>query len=155
MHFLLKQKSGMSLVEVIIASAIVLSLSLILISVNLTYLKTTEINLKSVKSTYLIEEGIETVNFLKNNDWANLGNLGTTYYLIWTGSAWAATTTQSYVDQIFERKFITESVNRDSNNDIVLINGILDTNTRKLTVSVSWIDASGTTTKSISSYLMK
>ena len=64
-----KKKGGMSLVEVIIASAIVLLLSAVLISANLSYLKTANTNLKNIKAIYLAEEGIEVVNFLKSKKW--------------------------------------------------------------------------------------
>ena len=145
----------MSLVEVIIASAIVLMLSLIFISVNLNYYKSSETSLKTVKATFLAEEGTEAVNFIKNQDWNNLGTVGTNYYLVWINGVWTATTTKNYIDQVYERKYYTENVNRDSNSDIILAGGTLDPNTRKLTVAVSWVDASGTTTKAISSYVFK
>ena len=145
----------MSLIEVIIASAIVLALSLVLISVNLAYLKTSKSTLEIVKATYLAEEGIETVNFLKNKDWANLGAVSTNYYLWWTGVTWVSTTTKSYIDQVYERKFFTENVNRDASSDITSGAGTLDANTRKLTVQVTWLSNGATTTKSISTYLMK
>jgi len=150
-----KKKSGMSLVEVIIAAAIILALSIALISANLSYLRTSNTNIKITKAVYLAEEGVEAVNFIKNNNWADLGNIGTNYYLYWTGSTWLATTTINVIDGKFERSFFTESVNRDLNDDIVLVGGATDVNTRKLTVQVSWSDNTATTTKSISAYLMK
>jgi type II secretory pathway pseudopilin PulG len=145
----------MSLIEVVIASALVLLLSGVLISVNLTYLRTANTNLKAVKAIYLAEEGVEAVNFFKNNNWNDLGPVGVDYYLTWQNSKWVATTTENIVDQTYVRKFHTESVNRDSNDDITLVGGSLDSNTRKLVVEVSWFDGTATTTKLISSYFMK
>ena len=150
----LKNKSGMSLVEVIIASAIVLLLSTSLIYANIIYFKTSSTNLKTIKAIYLAEEGIEAVDFL-SSDWDNLGTVDTNYYLIWTGSTWLATTTKNLVDEIYERKFFTEVVKRDLQDDIVLVGGSTDPNTRKLTVEVSWPDTTGMVTKSISSYVFK
>jgi len=150
-----KKRAGMSLVEVVISSAIVLLISMAFISINLLYLKTSDTSIKTVKATYLIEEGVEAVNFLKDKDWAGLGVVGVNYYLVWIGTTWQATTTKSYIDQVFERKYSFENVNRDSNMNITLVGGTVDLNTRKLTVQVSWSDISGTTTKSMSSYLMK
>ena len=145
----------MSLIEVVIASAIVLLLSAVLVSANFAYLRTFNTSLKTIKAVYLVEEGIEAVNLIKNNDWNGLGNIGTDSYLVWNGTTWLSTTSQSMVDQIYERKFMTEEVYRDSSDDIVLAGGTLDSNTRRLTVSVSWLDNSATTTKSISTYIMK
>jgi prepilin-type N-terminal cleavage/methylation domain-containing protein len=154
MFILFKNKSGMSLVEVIIASAIVLLISSFLITTNLTYFKTSNSNLKSIKAIYLAEEGVEAVNFIAD-DWNSLGENDTDYYLIWDGSVWLATTTQNYIDEVYDRKFITESVERNSADEIVLAGGVVDSNTRKVTVHVSYLDTSGTTTKSISTYVFK
>ena len=149
-----KNKSGMSLVEVIIASAIVLLLSTSLIYANLVYYKTSSTNLKSVKAIYLAEEGVEVINFMSDN-WNSLGTNGVNYYLFWDGVTWLATTTKNLVDEMYERKFYTDAVSRDLQDKIVLSGGSTDPNTRKVTVEVSWVDTTGTTTKSVSSYIFK
>ncbi len=154
MHIFLKKKSGMSLVEVIIALAITLLISSVLVFANLTYFRTSTDSIKDIKAIYLTEEGVEVITFLAK-DWNNLGEVDVDYYLFWTGLTWVATTTENYIDQIYKRKFFTEVVNRDNNNDIVLSGGSPDLNTRKLTVQVAWSDNKSTSTKSISSYLMK
>ncbi len=130
---------GLSLVEVVIASAIVLMLSLALVSANLAYYKSSNANLKAVKAIYLVEEGIETVAYQSVNDWNILNTL-----------------TNDVIDGIYYRTFTVASVLRDSSSkDIVTSGGSVDTDTKKLTVSVAWRDANGTTTKSLSTYLMK
>jgi type II secretory pathway pseudopilin PulG len=149
------RSGGMSLIEVVIASAIILLISVVLISANYTYFNTSNANLKTVKAIYLVEEGVEAVNFIKNNNWINLGTVGTNYYLTWQNNTWQATTTKDFIDGVYERKFVTEDVYRDGEDDIVLAGGTSDSNTRKLTVSVSWFDNSGTTTKTISVYVFK
>jgi prepilin-type N-terminal cleavage/methylation domain-containing protein len=136
------KKAGMSLIEVVIASAIFLLLSLVLVSANANYLRSSMTNLKTVKAIYLAEEGIETISFNANNDWNNLGTVDTVYTL-----------NSSSTDYV--RTFYTEEVERDGNDDIVASGGMVDPDTRKLTVEVSWFDRSATTTKSLSTYLMK
>ena len=126
----------MSLVEVIIASAIVLFLSVALISANLAYYKSSNSNVKTVKSIYLVEEGIENASFLMKSNWS-------------------ASLTSDIIDQTYNRQFTIETVNRDANSDINQAGGTLDSNTKKLTVQVSYRDSSGTTTKSISTYVFK
>jgi hypothetical protein len=126
----------------VIASAIFLFLSLVLVSANANYLKTSSTNLKTVKAIYLAEEGIETISFNADNDWNYLGTIGTIYTLNSSSTS-------------FTRKFYTENVNRDANSDITNYGGTLDSNTKKLTVQVSWFDHSATNTKSLSAYLMK
>lgn len=151
---LVNKKYGMSLVEVVIAAAIILLISAALVAGNLAYIKTASINLKTTKAIYLLEEGVEVVNYLKNQSWNNLGSVGTNYFLFWTGSAWVATTSPIVIDQLYTRKFLTETVNRDVNQDIVTVGGTLDINTRKLTVTVDWLSNNGQETKSLISYVM-
>lgn len=145
----------MSLVEVVIAAAIILLISSALITADLAYLKTARTNLATTKAIYLLEEGTEVVNFLKNELWENLGDVNTDYYLSWAGFGWEATSTAVFIDEIYERKFYTAEVNRDGDSDIVESGGTVDPDTRQLTVIVSWADQTGTTTKSLVSYLMK
>lgn len=156
MKIILKRnQSGMSLIEVIIASAVVLTLSLILISINITYLRTSRSNLDKIKATYLIEQAIESVNFLAHDNWDGLGTVGTDYYLVWNGANWVATTTKSLIDEAYDLSFVTTAVNRDEYDDIVAVGGTTDIDTRLLTVEIAWVNSSGTTTKSMSTYLMK
>ena len=148
----------MCLVEIIIATAIVLSICVTLITISLTYYQTAQSNIQSVKATYLIEEGLEVVNFLKTANWdGNIGSLtvGTDYYLAWstTTRVWATSTTPNTIDN-YNRKFKVEDVNRDGNDDIAS-SGFNDPKTKKVTVTVAWPSSSGTTTKSISAYIMK
>ncbi len=146
----------MSLAEVIVASAVVLLVFVILISANSIYYKTAAASLKSVKATYLLEEGQEAVIFLKNSDWTNFPAAGaTSYYFRWTGTTWQATTTSALIDNAYQRAFVVSSVNRDGNDNIVSTGGSLDQNTKKVSVLVTWSDAGSTTTKSISAYITK
>ena len=70
-----------------------------------------------------------------------------------TNNTWKATSTIYTIDSIFDRTFKLYSVNRDSNGRVVLNGGTLDSNTRELTVSVSWRLKGATTTKVLSTYI--
>ncbi|KKR45209.1 MAG: hypothetical protein UT80_C0041G0014 [Parcubacteria group bacterium GW2011_GWC1_40_13] len=151
-----KSKSkGFGLIEIIIGSAI-LTVSLIAIS---TYfqksLQLSQDSGKTVQAGFLLEEGVEVVKFFRDTSWVNISGLtaGTSYYLQFDGTKWATTSSNVFVDGIFERKFVVDNVSRDANDDIVSSGGTNDADTKKATVSVSWLGRNGTTTKSISTYI--
>lgn len=151
-HFCSK---GFGLIEIIIGSAI---LTLSLIAISTYFQKTLQLNQDSgklVKASFLLEEGIEVTKFFRDTSWVNISGLtaGSSYFLLFDGVKWATTSSNVFVDGIFERKLVIDNVFRDTNDDIASGGGTLDANTKKATVSVAWSGRTGTTTKSISTYL--
>ena len=133
-----KLNKGLSLVEVVIASAIILAAVLVLLGVHSLYLKVALSNSNTVKAAYLAEEGIENVRFLRDSGWTtNISNL---------------TSTTTSVDG-FVRVVTLATVRRDASGDIVTSGGSIDANTKLVTSSISWWSVTATTTKSISTYL--
>ncbi len=155
----IKYKVGFSILEVVVATAIISITFTSLFSVYSSYLKVQFANTRIVKASFLIEEGLEVVRLLRDTSWAShIGNTtaGTTYYLNWTGGAWQSTTTPQTVDTIYTRKVVFSAVYRDSNDKIVSSGGTLDPNTKGYSVTVVWPKISGstaTTSKQISSYI--
>lgn len=146
---------GFGLIEIIIGSTI-LTVSLIAIS---TYfqksLQLSQDSAKTVQASFLLEEGIEAAKFFRDTSWQNISGLtaGTSYFLQFDGTKWATTSSNVFVDGIFERKLVIDNVSRDVNDDIVSSGGTNDADTKKATVSVAWFGRNGTTTKSISTYI--
>jgi len=129
---------GLTLVEVVIASAIILAAVVGLLSVHSLYLKVALANAQTVKAAYLAEEGLEEIRFLRDSSWSiNIANL---------------TSTTTYIDG-FQRTITLDAVYRDSSDDIVSAPGTLDANTKLVSASVSWPKGGATTTKTISTYL--
>lgn len=114
-------------------------------------------NTFNIKAAFILEETVEAVKFLKTANWdENIAVLDAEedYFLHFDGSNWQVVSDNVFIDDIFERKFSLENVNRDSQGKIVEPpNGNLDSGTRKLTVVVSWQKGSATTTKSFSTYI--
>ena len=81
--------------------------------------------------------------------------MGTNYYFAFVDGMWTATTTATTTDKLFTRTFVLASVDRNiTTSDISPTGGLLDPNTRKYTVTISFPSAStGTTTRSISGYI--
>lgn len=149
------RKNGLTLVEVVIAAAIILAAVVTLLGVHTLYLKTALSNGNSVKAAYLAEEGIEAIRFLRDSSWsANIAtlSLNTDYGVVLPGDMWQATTTNTSIGD-FQRTIRLSAVYRDINDDIVSSGGSLDPNTKLLVSTVSWAANGTTTSKSISTYL--
>ncbi len=155
-----KLKAGISLVEVVIGTALIL-LSLTGLTTAYTfYLKAGLKNTDSLKSIFLLQEGVEAVTLLRDDAWSNLSSLpaGTPYYLSWNGTKWVSTTTPELIDAVFTRTITLDSVYRKTaGNDIVEVSApdtkTLDPNARKLTVRVVWGTASTTQSRQVVTYL--
>lgn len=150
-----KQKiKGFGLTEVIVGlSVIFISLISIITSYNF-FLKIANNNTKIVKAEFLLEEGVEVLRFIRDKGWNEFSNisLAENKFLIFQNGTWEISDENNYTDNLYERSFVIDNVYRDSNNDIVET-GTLDTETKKVTISVSWSNLGSTTTNSTSVYL--
>jgi prepilin-type N-terminal cleavage/methylation domain-containing protein len=155
-----KLKKGFGLVEVIVAIFIFTLILGLLITASNMYISGAGDNLKSAKAAYIAEEGMEAVKIIRDTGWNNISTLSdnTNYYLYFdtsssTNNIWKATSTDAFVDSIFIRTFKTSPVYRDLNGRIVTTGGTFDTNSKEISVSVSWLSKNGTTTKTLSTYI--
>lgn len=148
-------KSGFGLLEIIVGIALI-SISVFgVTSASAVSLRAMDDALNNVKASFLLEEGVEAIKILRDTSWSlNIAPLvsGNSNYLNFNGLNWQTTSLNIFIDDRFERKFVLENVLRDVNYDIA-DSGALDANTKKFTVSVSWQEREGTTTKQISGYI--
>lgn len=152
----MKKQNGFSLIEIIIASSIML---LIVVSVFSSYavaISSSTKNTAYLQSAFLAEEGVEALKNMR--DWSFSSNIasltnGSLYYLEWQNNHWQATTTGALIDSKFDRTFSLQSVSRDGSHDVVTSGGTVDSNTKKVTVNISWREGNSTTTKSMESYV--
>ena len=151
--------SGLTLVEVLIATSIILAFLLALSGVFHLYLKTAFSNGEVIKATELAEESLEVMRFLRDSSWdANIVplSLGVNYGLVLDLGTWQATTTNIWVYNTFERTVVLSAVYRNPSGDIAPGapgGGALDPGTLLVVSNVSWWKDGATTTKSISTYL--
>ncbi len=151
-----RYNKGISVVEIVIASSVLLLAIVPIFGSFAVSLKSTLVNIPFVQGAFLLEEGNEALINMRDWGWAsNIDTLtnGTTYRLSYLDGRWQATTTNSFVDGEFDRSFTLSAVNRDSGNNVVSTGGSLDTGTRKVTVSISWREGNATTTKTMESYI--
>jgi len=148
-------QKGFGLVEIVISAAI-LSVSLLSISGFFQSINRASIETKAaVQGDYLLEEGVEAIKLLRDDDYTdNILKISTStpHYFLWNGTKWATTTTNTLVDGRYERKFTLADVKRDANSDIASM-GTYDPDIKLATVSVSWNTPTGTTTRSIQTYV--
>ena len=150
------RKKGFVLVEALVTAAILSFVLAGTIGGFLLSLQRSFENGAAVQATFLAEEGIEALHVMRDNGWdANIAPLasGSTIYLEFNGTTWQATTTNNYIDGIFERVVNITEVRRDSAHDIVESGGTVDPGTKKIVSSVSWLAGRGTTKKKPSAYL--
>ena len=150
------QHAGFTIIEIVLGIAMI---TIFLVSNSYYYKKlldTSQETTRNIQSGFLLEEGVEAVKLMRDGGWsANIAplNLGTQYYLQWTGTAWEATTTPQIVESVFTRTFTASAVNRaiDGTDNIVTSGGAVDSGTMKIRVDVSWISKGNraTSTKSI------
>ncbi len=151
-----KSNVGMSLVEVVVGTALILIALIGLVNAYSFYLKAGFKNTDELKASFLLQEGVEGVTLIRDDGWGSLSALtsGTPYFLSWNGTKWVATTTEVLVGGMFRRTVTLEDVyRRDSDKDIVATTSVeaksLDPFTKKLTVVVSGTTASTTKTETV------
>src|SRR3989344_5493626 len=136
--------NGISLVEVIIGTALILFSLTGLTAAYSFYLKAGLKNTDALKAAFLLQEGVEAATLLRDTGWSSFASLtsGTRYYLSLEGSAWVPTTTPVLVDTVFTRTIVLDDVyRRNSDKDIVASTSLdaksLDSGTKQLTVRVT------------------
>ena len=131
---------GFSLVEVIVAAAIIVTIVVAGSSAFQLYLKMSGTNGERVQSALLTQEASEAIELFRDQSWNNnIKNLSndTTYYLHWDGTKYATTTTPVTVNVAYLVSFVTSPINRDgASGNIVTSGGSLDINTRKVTINI-------------------
>ncbi len=156
---------GFTIVEVIVATAII---SVTVFALMITAQKGVELSTRALKQSQaniLLEEGAEAVKSIRDNNWTTISDLSldTDYYLYFdnTNNIWTLNTSSTTpngftpvypIDSTFVRKVIASSVYRDAEDDIAS-SGTIDTNTKKIAVSVSWVDSKGSISKDLVFYI--
>ena len=149
-------KKGFTMLEILIGASIITASFLGVLTVFDRLTRASRQMVELTQASFLLEEGLEAVRIWRDTGWANLGNwpAGTEYYLIWSGSKWATSTVNVFLDGKFERKMTATNVQRNTSKDIVPSGGTDDPNTKLMTATVAWSAPGGgaTTTKTISTY---
>ena len=134
-------EKGISIIEILVVTAIlVMVFTTIFGLINFSFASASIIR-QTTQANALAEETMEAVrNFRDQTTWSNDGldalALNTAYYPQKTANSWILVAGKELIG-IFEREVVLEQVYRDSNDDIAAV-GVIDSETKKATVSVSW-----------------
>ncbi len=135
-----RSQKGFGLIEIVVASSIIAVVVTGIAGALQMYIKLANTNGRYAQAALLTEEGSEAMRILRDTSWSTKIaplSLNTTYYLYWTGSQYAATTTLTAVQNSFVRTVSFAAVNRDTSDNISTTTGTLDANTRKVTIAVA------------------
>lgn len=150
------KNKGFSLIEVVVASAIISIITFSIVSSAQKGLVLSQRALHQTQASYLLEEAAEAVKTIRDANWATISGLtvGTTYYLSFntTTNIWSLSTTANTIDGFFTRKVQLSAVNRDASDDIAS-SGTLDSRTKKVNINIAWPGDGGTVTKSLDFYI--
>ncbi len=135
-------KKGFSVVEIVIASAIVTLVGVAITSSLLAYINVSVKNGRNVQTALLFEETAEALQFMRDQSWSEkISSLtqDTDYYLVWENGSYSATTTPTQHQNFYRRTFSLQSVKRDTN-DQISDTGNIDPDTLQVTAKIGWAD---------------
>lgn len=147
---------GFTIIEVVVVPAILLLVVLAVMNAFGAYVRTSKGSVDTVKASYLLDEGIEVMKIFRDEGWEQKIStlpIDTPIKIFWNGSSFATTSSQVLIDDKFEQAIVLNNVYRDNLTKTISTSGTIDTNSRKVTVYVSWNTNMGTTTKSLSAYI--
>lgn len=134
------RSSGFSIIEIVVACAIIVSLVTAAASAWQIYLRISDSSADRTQAALLTEEAGEALNLFRDTSWS--GNisplpLNTTYYLYWNGTRYATSTTPVTVQSYYTVGLSLAAVSRDGSSNIVSSGGSNDTGTRQATVTIT------------------
>ena len=155
----MNKKSGISIVEVIIAVSIILTVGVSFAGGLSKSLFISNKALQVSQASWLLEDSAEAVKTIRDANWANISGLTNdiNYYLVFdtNTNTWSLTQNNpGLIDGVFDRKIVFSAVNRDANDDIVAI-GTNDANTKYVNVTISWQVAGINISKTVDFYISK
>lgn len=131
------KSKGQSVIEIIVAVAIFVIIASSSVIAVIGSFSTTRLGEEETVATLITTEGHEAVQSIRNQNWENLvdGNYGLDNS---TGSWKFAGTSDTDPSGKFTRVVNILSVERGESGEIVLSGGVVDEDTKKITVTTSW-----------------
>lgn len=144
---------GLGLLELLVVIAIISFALTALVGLGNYALRISSDLKQNIIAANLASEAIEAVKAMKNESWNNLSslNLETPYYPAQSGQKWIAAPGAETINGL-TRQFVLSRVFRDTNDDIAP-NGNLDSETKKIITTVSWIEKGESKQISLTAYL--
>lgn len=151
----MKQR-GVTIVEIIVVIAVIIAAFTAVLGFFAFESKVAERGRMRLKAVSFTQEAIEAVrNFRDNTTWTSDGvgslTIGASYHPVISDDNWNIISDSEIINE-FTRKVVFGQVYRDGNDDISG-SGTEDSNTRKVTITVSWTDRQGSAEESLITYI--
>jgi len=144
---ILKNEKGVSIVEILVVIAVLLTAFVGILGLLSFSLQVSTLIKETTQANFLAQDAIEAIrNFRDGTTWDTDGlgtlTIGTEYHPGKTADLppkWTMAAGQETING-FSRKIVFERVQRNVNDDIAESGGINDPDTRKTTITISWKD---------------
>lgn len=134
------------MMELLVSISFIASMIVLVLSVNVSNNKLRYINEEKTKALFYTIESMEAIRLV---DWVNL--LPGDYAINLVGNNWVVSEGSQVLDGVYTRTITVSDVYRESYGngqvygDIVEAGGYLDTDTKKITINISWNSKAGIT----------
>jgi Tfp pilus assembly protein PilV len=147
-----KKEKGVGLLEILIASVVIVIGLLAIISFLIFSRGITFRVARNTEATSFAEEAIEAVRSMRDESWSSVSTPGT-YYPEIVGNKWTLSVTDpGLLNNLYTRTVVIGDVQRDANDDISS-SGASDSNTKKITATVSWQESSSNRQVVLTTYI--
>jgi len=147
---------GFGVIEIVVVVGLISTVLLGMTQLAVLSIRPIHESVRQGEALYLADETLEVMHLQRNAGWtANIASLstGTTYYPVISGGNWTLSTTDpGPFNGTFSRSLVIDEVYRDANDDIST-SGTLDTESIKVTSTVSWVERAANPSVVVSTYL--
>ncbi len=131
-----KNNSGLSLIELLVAMAVFVIAAASITFIVIDALQATRRGVEETTAVYLNQQGIEAAKSIKNRGWKYL-SLGA-HGIVSTSGYWDFSGSNNVIDK-YTRTVTVSPVQRNVSDDIVTSGGIVDKDTKKVSVQTGWL----------------
>lgn len=132
---------GISIVEIIIAAAII-SISVVgIVGAIQVYLKIVYQNTRESQAVLLLDETAEALQYMRDMSFATHiadADLNEEYTILWNGSGYDFATSTITLPYDMTRTVVFENISRDGSDQIVVSGGTQDVDTKKAIITIAW-----------------
>lgn len=133
-------KRGISIVEIIVASAIIAISVIGIVGAIQVYLKIVFQNTRETQAVLLLDETAEALQYMRDDSFSTHFDpiiFGDTYTIFWNASGYELSTSTVYLPYEMTRTVVFSEVERDVN-DQITASGTVDPDTIKANVIITW-----------------
>lgn len=131
---------GISIVEIVVAAAIIATSVVGIVGAIQIYLKITYQNSRETQAVLLLDETAEVLQYLRDVSYAtniDASTEGTEYTVFWNGTGYELATSTITLPYDMTRTVVFSEVERDGS-DQIAVSGTDDESTKLATITIAW-----------------